>query len=157
MHEQKQYPIDKMKTVIEILDEKGYQIFIFGGGNQEKKIAENIEKTSNNIHSVIGKFSLEEEIALISKLDLMISMDSANMHIAALTGIKIVSIWGATHPFAGFTPFIQKEKSYIIQNETLDCRPCSVYGNKKCYKETLECMNSILPDRIAKVCETALK
>ncbi len=87
----------------------------------------------------------------------MISMDSANMHIAALTGIKIVSIWGATHPFAGFTPFIPDEKFYIVQNSDLGCRPCSVYGNKKCYKGTLECMNSILPEEIVKHCLLALK
>lgn len=157
MHKQKQYPIEKMQEVINLLNEKNYQIFIFGGGTQEQKIAEKVASKSNNIHSVISKFSLKEEIYLISKLDLMISMDSANMHIAALTGIKIISIWGATHPFAGFTPFIPNENSYIIQNEGLDCRPCSVYGNKKCYKETLECMNSILPEKIINVCETALK
>ncbi len=157
MHEQKQYPIDKMKGVINSLVSKKYEIFIFGGGKQEQEIAKSISAGSDNIHSVIGKFSLEEEIALISKLDLMISMDSANMHIAALTGIDIVSIWGATHPFAGFTPFINDEKSHIIQNESLDCRPCSVYGNKVCYKGTLECMNSILPEEIVKHCEAALK
>jgi len=157
MHLQKQYPIDKMKEVIYILEKKGYEIFIFGGGNNEKKIAEEIDYNSKNIHSVIGKYSLENEIALISNLDLMLTMDSANMHIAALTGIKIVSVWGATHPFAGFTPFIPKDKSYIIQNEKLDCRPCSVYGKKKCFKGNLECLTSILPEKIVNVCDSALK
>ncbi|MCF6367120.1 MAG: glycosyltransferase family 9 protein, partial [Bacteroidales bacterium] len=157
MHLQKQYPIEKMTEVIYLLEKKGYEIFIFGGGNNEKRTAEKIGKKSNNVHSLIGKFSLEDEIVIISKLNLMLTMDSANMHIAALTGIKIISVWGATHPFAGFTPFVPVEKSYIIQNETLSCRPCSVYGNKKCFKETLECLNSILPEEIVQICESALK
>jgi len=156
MHLQKQYPLEKILELIQILDNKGYEIFIFGGGNSEKQKAIEIENKFENVRSLIGKFKLEEEIAIISNLDLMISMDSSNMHIAALTGIKIVSTWGATHPFAGFTPFISEERSFIIQNEDLACRPCSVYGNKECYKGTLECFE-IKAKKIAEICELALK
>jgi len=85
----------------------------------------------------------------------MISMDSANMHIAALTGIHIVSIWGATHPYAGFTPYISNSRSHIVQNEDLSCRPCSVFGNKPCYKGTMECFN-IPPQKIAGLCREVL-
>lgn len=152
-HNQKQYPVEMSKEVIRKFARKGCQIYIFGGGEAEKKIAENIQDTYKNVTSLPGKLSLEEEIALIDKLDLMITMDSANMHIAALTQTKIVSIWGATHPFAGFTPFVSKDRSIIIQNESLECRPCSVFGNKKCYKGTLECMTSITPERIVELCE----
>ncbi len=157
MHIQKQYPIEKMKDLIKLLNNKSYDIFIFGGGLSERKIAKSFEDEFEKVSSLIGKFSLEEEIEIMSNLDLMISMDSANMHIAALTGIKIVSIWGSTHPFAGFSPFIADEKSFIIQNENLDCRPCSVFGNKICYKKTLECFETIKPEEIVEVCENALK
>lgn len=157
MHEQKQYPIVKMKELISLLNQKSYKIYIFGGGKKEKYTAKTIEAEFENVISLIGKFSLKEEIEIISNLDLMISMDSANMHIAALTGIKIVSIWGATHPFAGFTPFISDDKSFIIQNKNLACRPCSVFGNKKCYKNSLECFETIEAKEIFSVCEKALK
>lgn len=148
MHKQKEYPLNKMIELIDILDKRNYEIFIFGGGTKEKKQAKNIENKFNNATSLIGKYKLEEEIAIISNLDLMISMDSSNMHIAALTGIKIISIWGATHPFAGFTPIVKKENLIIVQNENLSCRPCSVYGNKKCYKENLECFETISVNQI---------
>ena len=152
MHLQKQYPIERTKELINILAKKGFKVYIFGGGKKEAEIAENLAKNQNNIESLIGKFSLQEEIAFISRLNLMISMDSANMHIAALTGIDIVSIWGATHPFAGFTPFIPDEKSHIVQRTNLACRPCSVFGSKACYKNTMECFD-IPASKIAALCE----
>jgi len=154
-HEQKQYPFEKVQELISLLSEKNHEIFIFGGGKKEKDLSEKLENEFKNVSSIIGKYKLEEEIAIISNLDLMISMDSSNMHIAALTGIKIISIWGATHPFAGFTPFISDDKSFIVQNENLQCRPCSVYGNKGCYKGTLECFD-ISANEVFNVCEKAL-
>ncbi len=155
MHKQKQYPFEKMLQVIEQLNDRGYEIFILGGGNSEKQNAIEIESKFENVTSLIGKYKLAEEIVIISNLDLMISMDSSNMHIAALTGIKIVSIWGATHPYAGFTAFVSEDKSFIVQKENLACRPCSVYGNKECYKGTLECFE-IKPKKVAEVCVLAL-
>ncbi len=141
MHIQKQYPLEKTEQVIDLLIKNGYRVLIFGGGKKEQEFADDLSKNSQDIISVIGKFSLDDEIKLISNLDLMISMDSSNMHIAALTGIHIVSVWGGTHPFAGFTPFVADEKSHIIQREDLACRPCSVFGSTACYKERLECFD----------------
>ncbi len=157
MHKQKQYTYSKMLQVIEQLNERGYEMFIFGGGNSEKEKAFKIENKFKNVSSLIGKYKLQDEMKIISNLDLMITMDSSNMHIAALMGVNIISIWGATHPYAGFTPFISDEKSFIIQNEDLTCRPCSVYGNKECYKGTLECFETIQVDEIIKTCEGILK
>ncbi|NOZ34891.1 MAG: glycosyltransferase family 9 protein [Chlorobi bacterium] len=152
-HLQKQYPLEMTEELIKLLSENNYKIFIFGGGKKEKEIAENLEKKYTDTISVIGKFSLENEIALINKLDVMITLDSGNMHLAALTSVNIISIWGATHPFAGFTPFVPAEKNHIIQNNNLHCRPCSVFGNKKCYKKTLECLYSVNPNDILRICK----
>ncbi len=153
MHLQKQYPLDKSEKLINLLTQKGYRVLIFGGGKKEQQFAENLEQKHENVLSVIGKFKLADEIALISHLDLMVSMDSANMHIAALTGIHILSVWGGTHPFAGFTPFIADEKSHIIQRDDLACRPCSVFGSKACFKNTLECFD-IEPEKIVNEIES---
>ncbi len=152
-HLQKQYPLNLTEELIRLLTENNYKIFIFGGGEKEKEIAENFEKKYKNTISVIGKFTLKDEIALINKLDVMITPDSGNMHLAALTSVNIIAIWGATHPFAGFTPYVPAEKNHIIQNNNLDCRPCSVFGNKKCYKKTLECLYSVKPTEILKICK----
>ncbi len=152
-HLQKQYPIEKTEELIKKLSGNGFHVFLFGGGEKEKTIAENIAGKYQNTISVIGKLSFKEEIELIAGLDVMITPDSGNMHIAALTSTKIISVWGATHPFAGFTPFVPSKQHFILQNENLSCRPCSVFGNKKCYKNTLECLRSITPEEIYELCE----
>ena len=87
-----------------------------------------------------------QELILMSHLDAMISMDSANMHLASLTGIPVVSIWGATHPMAGFLGF-NNNKDNIIQLD-LDCRPCSIFGNKPCQRGDYACLQNIPPERI---------
>ena len=89
-------------------------------------------------------------------MDVVLSMDSANMHMAALVGTKVISIWGATHPHAGFTPFGQENEDQMIQisTEELPCRPCSVFGNKPCHRGDFACMNRIEPDVVVKKVES---
>ena len=91
----------------------------------------------------------------MSHLDVMVSMDSSNMHLASLVGIPVVSIWGATHPYAGFLGWGQQQEN-IIQTD-LDCRPCSIYGQKPCRRGDFACMNSIKPQTIIERINTLLQ
>ncbi len=147
-HETKQYPIEKTTEVLKILDEKQVHIFIFGGGRKEKEIAENWQSKYKNVTSLIGKFSLNDEIAIINSCDKIFTMDSGNMHLASLTKTQIVSFWGGTHPYLGFTPF-KKDDTVYVQKEIF-CRPCSVFGNKKCYRDKMYCAE-IEPVEIARL------
>ena len=87
-----------------------------------------------------------QELVLMSHLDVMVSMDSANMHLASITGTKVVSVWGATHPYAGFMGWQQSEDNAV--QLPLDCRPCSIFGNKPCRRGDFACMTGITPERI---------
>jgi ADP-heptose:LPS heptosyltransferase len=87
-----------------------------------------------------------QELILMSHLDVMISMDSANMHLASLTNIPVVSVWGATHPYAGFLGWKQSPDNAVQID--LPCRPCSIYGNKPCLRGDFSCMKNISPDLI---------
>ena len=140
-HLQKVYPLPKMEKVLLELAALGHRLFVFGGGAQEEQIAATWAGLHSNITSVIGKVNLEEELALISNLDLMLSMDSSGMHLASLKGIPVVSVWGATHPYAGFLGYGQSIGD-AVQTD-LYCRPCSVYGNIPCYRGDLACMNNL--------------
>ena len=91
-------------------------------------------------------FGSSNELILMSHLDVMISMDSGNMHLASLVGTKVVSIWGATHPYAGFMGWNQSEENAVQLD--MACRPCSVYGNKPCLRGDYACMNDIRPEMI---------
>lgn len=136
-HEGKMYPLDFMKSVIETLS-KNYQVILFGGGDKEITILNEIESTIKNVVNIAGKFSLDEEMNIISNLDVMLSMDSGNAHVAAMLGIKVITIWGVTHPFAGFAPFNQPEDYALLSNRNQFPEiPTSIYGNKfpENYKE----------------------
>ena len=146
-HKGKIYPLSQMEKVIHSLSQKkNVKVFLFGAGKKESQWCEKWSKTYPNTTSLIGRFSLSEEMALISHLDVMLTMDSANMHLASLMQTPVVSIWGATHPFAGFAGH-QTAGSRMLQKD-LPCRPCSIFGKKKCSKGTYECLWSISSEEI---------
>jgi ADP-heptose:LPS heptosyltransferase len=144
-HKEKMYSLERTKEVVKLLTANNI-ILLFGGGKYEVDILLEWEKEMANVFSIAGKFSFKEELATISNLDLMLSMDSANMHLASLYKVPVVSIWGATHPFAGFYGWGQDEKN-IVQID-LECRPCSVFGNKPCFRGDHACMQWITTDMI---------
>ncbi len=128
----KMYPIDKMEEAIRTLDQReDYRIFLFGAGQKENTILTPISKKYKNVINMVGALKLEEELALISNLDVMISMDSANGHLAAIFGVPTVTIWGVTHPYAGFYPFGQDPDNALLANrDEYPQIPTSVYGNR---------------------------
>lgn len=146
-HKGKIYPIPLVDKLISILNHEYDRVYIFGGGTHEKSFAEGMEKRHNKVTSVIGKMTMRDEMALISNLDVMITMDSATMHISSLVGVPVVSVWGATHPYAGFYGYGQSAQNAIQID--MPCRPCSVYGNKPCMFGDYRCMTSIRPETIA--------
>lgn len=140
-HREKTYPPEQMEKVIALLSkEKKLTIYLFGG-KAEADTLNAWEKKYPNVVSVFGKTTLETELVLISKLNVMVSMDSANMHLASLTGTPVVSIWGATHPDLGFYGFNQSPENAVQTN--IDCRPCSVFGSKPCHRGDWACMTAI--------------
>ena len=144
-HFGKMYPLKSMTKVIEELSKyDNLKIFIFGGGPTEKSVAETFEGDFPNVVSAIGKVSLSEECDLTANLDLLISMDSSAMHMASLEGVRVVSIWGATHPSAGFLGLGQSLEDVV--QLPLECRPCSIYGKAPCRRNDYACMNDIAPE-----------
>lgn len=146
-HEEKTYPLEKMeKMVKELTDDPENKIFLFGAKKDEALFDSWCVKYPNT-RSMVGKFSLTTEMLLISYLDVMVSMDSANMHLASLVEVPVVSIWGATHPYMGFYDLNQKMENAVY--EDIECRPCSVYGNVPCVRyEHMECMKLLSPERV---------
>jgi ADP-heptose:LPS heptosyltransferase len=148
-YDSKVYPQDLMKKVIEELaSDTTNKIFLFGGGNKEIEILNSFSNCNQSVINVAGKLKLQQELDLISNLDVMLSMDSGNSHMAAMLGIKVITLWGATHPFAGFSPFNQPfENCLVSDREKFPLLPTSVYGNKK-VEGYQNAMRSINPDEI---------
>jgi ADP-heptose:LPS heptosyltransferase len=155
-HEGKIYPLEKMEKAVEMLSSNpDSQLFLFGGSNKEKRILKKWAETYPNTICTVGKLFLQEELLLIHSLDALVSMDSANMHLASLVETPVISIWGATHPSFGFYGFGQDLENAVQID--LECRPCSVYGNKPCARKDYACMNWIEPTTIVEHIEAVLK
>ena len=157
-HAGKMYPQDKMELVIRKLTEQhpSWRLFLFGGGKEEIEVLNRWATQYPQCLCVASVLKgLEQELILMSHLDTMVSMDSANMHLASLAGTRVVSVWGATHPYCGFMGWQQKEED-AVQINTLSCRPCSVFGNKPCHRGDFACMNNILPEEIVRRLEDGL-
>lgn len=146
MYERKMYPLDKMRSVTLKMAENGVKVYLFGGKN-EADILKSWENLHPNINSVAGKFSLKEELELIQHLKLMVSMDSANMHLASLVGTPVVSIWGNTHPYMGFLGYGQSMQN-VIQDESFPERPTSVFGKESSKNPQIDFFQNISPEMI---------
>lgn len=140
-HKGKMLPLEKSYELVRILSQK-QTVYFFGGGKAETEILEKWEKEIPNTRNLAGKLSLTEELHTISQLEVMISMDSANMHLASLVGTRCISIWGQTHPYAGFLGFGQSEDD-VVQVKDLTCRPCSVFGDKQCFRGDWACLGEL--------------
>ncbi len=144
-HRQKIWGLDHIVELISYLNSVfDCRIVLFGGGAEIDLLKKVAECYTNCIISA-DYFSLHDEIQVIHRLSVMVCMDSANMHISAMAGVPTVSIWGATHPSLGFAPYHQPDENIIqYSGEKLTCRPCSVYGNKRCkFGDDIRCMNYI--------------
>jgi ADP-heptose:LPS heptosyltransferase len=157
-HLSKVYPLDLMQKVInELSKNQNYQIILFGGGTLEIEQLNKLSETKANVIVAAGKINFKQEIDLISNLKLMLSMDSGNAHIAAMQGVNVLTLWGATHPYAGFSAFNQPKTNHITSNREIYPKiPTSIYGNKKVegYEEV---MRTIEPEIVVEKIESLLK
>lgn len=146
-HTGKIYPTDEMERVVELLSRhERLHIFLFGADNEAALLAKWEERYPRVISLATQRHGFKVELSLMSHLDVMLSMDSANMHLAALAGIPVVSVWGATHPYAGFLGYTASP-AYVIQTD-LACRPCSVFGDKPCHRGDYACLRQIKPETV---------
>jgi len=143
----KTLPLRKTKNVIRHFDgQPNTKIFLFGAGDMENELLSDWQTIFKHVYAVHTSLQLGEELALMEKLDVMVSMDSANMHLAALTATPVVSIWGATHPYAGFLGWNQTCDTCV--GVDFSCRPCTAHEEKKCQYGDYRCLESISSETI---------
>ena len=154
-HNTKMYNLDRFKEVVKHFDKEPYKLYFFGGTPAERLLIRQWNKEFK--HSVAMKegMGLGKEMAIIGKLNVMVSMDSANMHLASLAGVPVVSVWGPTHPYAGFYGVGQNPLNAVQLN--LACRPCSVFGNRSCWRGDHACMDGITPEMIIEKVDAVVK
>lgn len=143
-HKGKIYPLYLMEDVVAQIDSAGVcRQFVFAYGRERAQVEAWAGKY-RSVEIIDNRLGMAGELILMSHFEVMLAMDSSNMHLASLTGTPVVSIWGATHPAAGFMGWGQKPEDCIQLD--LPCRPCSIYGKKECMYGDFRCLTGIDPD-----------
>jgi ADP-heptose:LPS heptosyltransferase len=150
-HKLKMWPEENMISLLRLIAEKHRcRYWLFGGSEDAGRIAAFQSRVPGSVN-LVGELSLDEELALMSKLDIMIAMDSSNMHMAALVGTRTISIWGGTDPLTGFSAWMQPDNYSIrIPVEELTCRPCTIYGKGESKRSDFACMTWLTPEIVCK-------
>lgn len=151
-HATKLWALENYPAMLKHLSSKiEVRFFLFGGGAREIEFLDELgRQLPGKCHRVAGSLALDEELVLISFLNLMVTLDSANMHMAMLVDTPLLSIWGGTYPDVGFGPYGYGADSLLqIDREELTCRPCSVYGRESCLRGDFACLTRITPSMVS--------
>jgi len=156
--EGKTCPQSRIEQALHILQRShdGARTFLFAEKEADQAVLnEWRERHSRCVNASVLDGGLHSGLALMSRLDVMITMDNLFMHLASVVATPVVSVWGATHPYGGHTGWRQQEAGFV-QTE-LPCRPCSIHGRKDCIIGGYPCMGGISPEEIAAKAELLLR
>ena len=118
-----------------------------GGGKAEKIALRPIARKYKRVISMAEvKHKFIDEYALLGQCDLMLTMESANMHLASLVDLQAMTVWGPTSPACGYLGYNQVEEDDIQLD--MECRPCSINGDKQCKYGDYRCLKNIPPEYI---------
>ena len=94
----------------------------------------------NRFYDFTGKTNIRQLAALFKRSKLLLTNDSAPLHLGCAVGVKVLAIFGPTDPIK-YGP--TGELDYVIRNK-LHCAPCQ---NAACgYGH--ECMKLISPEEV---------
>jgi heptosyltransferase-2 len=134
------------------LAQRGHPVVLVGGREDDELCSEiSTSVKSEKVVSAAGKLTLLESAELVRRCKVLISNDSAPMHIAVAMKTPVVAIFGATVAEFGFAPYGPKD--IVVETPGLTCRPCSIHGGNKCPIETFECMRNISPEKVLREAE----
>jgi len=138
----KAYPDEKYAKVINVLNEFNIKIVMIGGEDDFGLCAKIKVLCKNfNVYNAAGKLSFLQSAELIRRSKVLLTNDSAPLHLANSVGTKVIAIFGATVPEFGFYPYGKSD--FIFQTNGLKCRPCRIHGGNRCPIKTFDCMNKI--------------
>lgn len=145
-HFTKRYPIEYQIQLCKLLIQNNYNVILFGG-----RIDESIcREISSKVPQVINLQNDDDILQTVSDMrlcDTIICNDSGLMHVASKINKKLFAIFGSTVKEFGFMPY-NCDKSVIVENKSLSCRPCSHIGRSSCPKSHFKCMKELKPENI---------
>jgi heptosyltransferase-2 len=143
----KRWPKERFASLAVNFDDAGLEIVLIGGREDESLCSEiRTLSGSSRVYDTSGSLSLLQSAELIRRCNLLVSNDSAPMHLATAVGTSVLAIFGATVPSFGFGPTGPFDA--VVETQGLKCRPCSIHGGDTCPIKTFDCMKNISHDRV---------
>ena len=141
------------------LEFKG-KVLLFGGKEESEDctfVAEEVRRRvgEQSVSNFAGEFTLLETAAAMEFCDVVVTNDSGLMHLAAAKQRKVVSVFGSTVKEFGFAPY--GTEAVVIENNTLDCRPCTHIGRKECPKGHFKCMVDVSAEEVLTAVQSMLR
>lgn len=142
----KRWPEQYWSTLAgQISDELGMTVLLIGG-KEDYELAESIRNhAGKKVWNVAGKFDFLQSSVLLENSHLLITNDSAPLHLASAAGTVVFAIFGPTVPEFGFAPVGEQDRIFSLD---LDCRPCAIHGGMKCPLDHHRCMKDFTPDQL---------
>jgi heptosyltransferase-2 len=143
----KRWPEGRFIDLCRRLVQRGAPVALVGG-KEDEVLCERIRIATGNrgVMSAAGRLSVLQSAALIGSSAVLVTNDSAPLHLASAVGTPIVSIFGATSPAFGFGP--RGPRDVVIEIHGLSCRPCAIHGGDRCPIGTFDCMHRIEVERV---------
>lgn len=138
----KRWPLEYYKELINSLIAKRKKIILIGG-KEDRDICDDLAAPHAGALNLAGELSVLQSAAAIGICAALVTNDSAPLHLASAMNTPTVAIFGATTPDLGFGPLA--DKSVVLEQKELPCRPCGRHGSNSCPKKHFNCMNSISP------------
>ncbi len=141
----KRWTPEGFAAVVDFIFKIGYQAVLIGGAEDKDTANKIIELSNRKPLDLVGKTSLRETFSIIKHSLLLVSNDSAPVHMAVSFDVPVIDIYGPTVKDFGFYPY---KNGIVVEIEGLKCRPCGLHGHKECPIKTHECMEKIKPDMV---------
>lgn len=126
-----------------MLQKENYTVVLLGG-ESDKEICKRIYSAISGSINLANDNNLLQLCADMKKCSALVCNDSGLMHVGAALQIPLLTIFGSTVKEFGFTPY--KCKNILLENNDINCRPCSHIGRNSCPKKHFLCMESITPE-----------
>lgn len=144
MKPSKNWPYSLWMQLAEKLSVEGYNVLLMGGTKEKKEFEENSIQIRNKfIYNFIGKFSINQSIAVLNIVEIVVGADTGLMHCAGALNKPSLTLFGCTD-YHEYLPY--GSKSYFITSK-VDCSPC--FGTSKWIScEDNKCMNGIKVEQV---------
>jgi len=152
----KQLTIEKSKEILSALKEKGIALVLIGGA-LDFEYCKQLEQEAggDNLLNLCGRLTPVQSYVAISKTKALITVDSASQHLGGASDVPILLIYGSTNSKFGFFPLTNKYK--IVENNDLDCRPCTDHGRHSCPKGHFKCIKELSAPQIIEYTEMLMQ